>query len=63
MRFVKSLVAAGVTMLVGLALKKMIGSIEKQAEAQRVKREDARDPADFKRLKQDPVTGVYYAED
>jgi len=41
----------------------VVGAIEKQAESARVKREDARDPAEFKRLKQDPVTGVYYAED
>jgi hypothetical protein len=63
MRFVKSLVAAGMAMLAGLALKKMVSAIEKQAEAQRVKREDMRDPSEFKRLKQDPATGVYYAED
>lgn len=63
MRFVKSLLATSATMLAGFALKKMVGAIEKQAESARVKREDARDPAEFKRLKQDPVTGVYYAED
>ena len=63
MRFVKSLLAAGATMLAGFALKKIVGAIEKQAESARVKREDARDPSEFKRLKQDPVTGVYYAED
>ncbi len=63
MRFIKSLFAAGATMLAGLALKKVIGTLEKQAEAQRVKREDMRDPKEFKRLKQDPETGIYYAED
>jgi hypothetical protein len=63
MRFIKSLFAAGATMLAALAIKKVIGSLEKQAEAQRVRREEARDPKEFKRLKQDPATGVYYAED
>lgn len=63
MRFVKSLFAAGAALLAGYALKKMVGAIEKQADAARVKREDMRDPAEFKRLKQDPATGVYYAED
>lgn len=63
MRFIKSLFAAGATMLAALAIKKVVGSLEKQAEAARVKREDMRDPKEFKRLKQDPATGVYYAED
>ena len=63
MRFIKSLFAAGATMLAAMAIKKIVGSMEKQAEAARVKREDARDPKEFKRLKQDPATGVYYAED
>jgi len=63
MRFIKSLFAAGATMLAALAIKKVIGSLEKQAEAQRVKREEDRDLGEFKRLKQDPATGVYYAED
>jgi hypothetical protein len=63
MRSLKSLFAAGVALLAGLAIKKLVGSIEKQAEASRVRREEARDVKDFKRLKQDPATGVYYAED
>ena len=63
MRFIKSLLAAGAAMLAALAIKKVIGSLEKQAEAQRVKREEDRDPREFKRLKQDPATGVYYAEE
>jgi hypothetical protein len=63
MGFVRSIFAAGVAALAGLALKKLIGSMEKQAEAARVKREDARDATEFKKLKQDPNTGVYYAED
>lgn len=63
MRFIKSLFAAGAAMLAALAIKKVVGSLEKQAEAARMKREDMRDPKEFKRLKQDPATGVYYAED
>lgn len=63
MRFIKSLFAAGATMLAAMAIKKIVGSMEKQAEAARVQREDARDPKEFKQLKQDPATGVYYAED
>ncbi|MFO1035143.1 MAG: hypothetical protein U1E15_14175 [Hyphomicrobiales bacterium] len=63
MRSLKSLFAAGVALLAAAAVKKLVGSIEKQAEAARVKREEQRDVKDFKRLKQDPATGVYYAED
>jgi hypothetical protein len=63
MGFLRAIFAAGATALAALALKKLVGSIEKQAEAARVKREEARDPKEFKRLKQDPQTGVYYAED
>lgn len=62
MRSLKSLFAAGVALLAAAAVKKLVGSIEKQAEAARVKREEQRDVKDFKRLKQDPATGVYYAE-
>jgi hypothetical protein len=63
MRFLKNIFAAGATMLAAFAIKKVIGTLEQQAENQRVKREEARDPKEFKRLKQDPATGVYYAED
>ncbi len=63
MRYVKSLMMAGATMLVGYAMKKMLGQIENQMEQSRVKAEASRDPKTFKRLKQDPATGVYYAED
>jgi hypothetical protein len=63
MRSLKSLFAAGVALLAAAAFKKLVGSIEKQAELSRVKREEQRDVKDFKRLKQDPATGVYYAED
>ena len=61
--FFKRMMMAGVTLLAGYAMKKMMGAIENQSEASRVKAEENRDPKEFKRLKQDPATGVYYAED
>jgi hypothetical protein len=49
------------------ALKKMMAKVEKQAEAVRqqaeAQREPSRDAKELKTLKQDPATGVYYAED
>jgi hypothetical protein len=63
MRFIKSMMMAGAAMLAGYAMKKMLGQIESQMENARVKAEASRDPESFKRLKQDPATGVYYAED
>jgi type II secretory pathway pseudopilin PulG len=52
------------------AMKKMLQSVQKQAEAMQAdaqkRQEAARSPGDtqgMKQLKQDPVTGVYYAED
>jgi hypothetical protein len=52
------------------AMKKMLQSVQKQSEAMQEdaqkRQEAARHPADardMKQLKQDPVTGVYYAED
>ena len=63
MRYLKSLLMAGTAMLAGYAIKKMIGKIEAQVENARVKAESSRDPKTLKQLKQDPVTGVYYAED
>jgi hypothetical protein len=63
MRFVKSLMMAGATMLAGYAMKKMLGKIQAQIENAQVKAEASRDPKTLKQLKQDPVTGVYYAED
>jgi hypothetical protein len=63
MTFVRKLMMAGATMLAGYALKKLMGQIEAQAEKVKQQAEDRRDPKEFKRLKQDPETGVYYAED
>ncbi len=63
MRFVKSLMMAGATMLAGYAMKKMLGQIESQMESARVKAEASRESKTLKTLKQDPATGVYYAED
>ncbi len=67
--FFKRLMMAGATMLAGYAFKKMISSLESRVEAARTKAEEqlnqrnAEDPKAFKSLKQDPATGVYYAED
>jgi hypothetical protein len=55
-----------VTMVAGYAMKRLMSSIEKQAETARQQADNARQPQDskeLKTLKQDPVTGVYYAED
>lgn len=51
------------------AMKKLMAKVEKQAaearkQAEAVQRErDVAEMKEAKRLKQDPVTGVYYAED
>lgn len=63
MTIVRKLMMAGVTMLAGYALKKVMGQIESQADRVKQRAEERRDPREFKRLKQDPETGVYYAED
>jgi hypothetical protein len=63
MTIVRKFMMAGATMLAGYALKKIMGRIEAQAEKIKQRAEEKRDPREFKRLKQDPETGVYYAED
>lgn len=63
MAFVKRMMMAGATMLVGYAMKRLMTKIESQAETMKQRQEEARDPSEFKRLKQDPKTGEYYAED
>lgn len=63
MRFIKSMMMAGAAMLAGYAMKKMLGQLQSQMENAQVKAETSRDPKTLKQLKQDPVTGVYYAED
>lgn len=67
MTLVRKLMMAGATMLAGYAIKKIMGQIQAQADqmAEKIKQqaEEKRDPREFKRLKQDPVTGVYYAEE
>ncbi len=48
------------------AMKKMMASVQKQADAARQQAEAAPEPRgskELKTLKQDPETGVYYAED
>lgn len=64
--FVKRMMMAGATLLAGYAMKKMLGQLEAQQKqmAERARAaQDASTPQDVKRLKQDPATGVYYAED
>jgi hypothetical protein len=63
MAFVKRMMAAGATMLLGYAMKRLMTKIETQADTMKQRQEEARDPSEFKRLKQDPKTGEYYAED
>jgi hypothetical protein len=63
MTIVRKLMMAGATMIAGFALKKIMGQIQAQSEKIKQRAEENRDPREFKRLKQDPVTGVYYAED
>jgi hypothetical protein len=63
MAFVKRMMMAGATMLAGYAMKRLMTRIEAQAETMKQRQEEARDPKEFKQLKQDPVTGEYYAED
>jgi hypothetical protein len=63
MAFVKRMMMAGATMLVGYAMKRLMTRIEAQAETMKQRQEEQRDPKEFKQLKQDPKTGEYYAED
>ena len=63
MRIMRSLAMAGTAMLAGYVMKKLMGQLEAQMEQARVRAEASRQPKDLKRLRQDPVTGVYYAED
>jgi hypothetical protein len=70
MTIVRKVMMAGATMLLGYAMKKLMGNLEAQAKKMQDQAEKAhdqaennRDPKEFKRLKQDPQTGVYYAEE
>ncbi len=63
MAFVRRMMMAGATMLVGYAIKRLMRNVEAQAETMKQRAEEQRDPSEFKRLKQDPKTGEYYAED
>ncbi len=63
MAFVKRMMMAGATVLLGYMVKKIVAKVEAQAETMKQRAEDQRDPKEFKRLKQDPTTGEYYAED
>jgi hypothetical protein len=63
MTLVKRMMAAGATMLVGYAMKKLVARMQAQAETMKQRAEEVRDRSEFKKLKQDPATGEYYAED
>jgi hypothetical protein len=63
MAFFRRMLAAGATMVLGYAMKKLMDKVEAQTNTMREKAEEQRDPKEFKQLKQDPKTGVYYAED
>jgi hypothetical protein len=63
MALVKRMMMAGATVLLGYMVKKIVAKVEAQAETMKQRAEDQRDPKEFKRLKQDPTTGEYYAED
>jgi hypothetical protein len=63
MAFVKRMMLAGATMLAGYLVKKVVARVEAQGEALKQRAEEARPATEFKKLKQDPVTGEYYAED
>jgi arginine exporter protein ArgO len=63
MTFVRRMMTAGATMLLGYAMKKFMEKMQAQAEAVQQRAEEQRDPSEFKKLKQDPATGEYYAED
>ena len=63
MAFVKRMMMAGATVLLGYMVKKIVARVEAQGEAMKQRAEEQRDPKEFKKLKQDPATGEYYAED
>ena len=63
MAFVKRMMMAGATVLMGYMVKKLVARVEAQGEAMKQRAEEQRDPKEFKKLKQDPTTGEYYAED
>jgi hypothetical protein len=63
MAFVRRMMTAGATLLLGYAMKRLMTRVEAQADAMRTRTEEQRDPKEFKRLKQDPKTGEYYAEE
>lgn len=63
MAIFRRIFTAGATLLVGYAVKKLMSRMEAQADAMQQRSEDQRSPQEFKKLKQDPATGEYYAED
>ena len=63
MAFIRRMMMAGATMVMGYAIKRLMSRVEAQAESMRTRAEEQRDPKEFKQLKQDPKTGEYYAEE
>jgi enoyl-[acyl-carrier-protein] reductase (NADH) len=63
MAFVRRMVTAGATLLLGYAFRKLMARVEAQGDALQQQAEEQRDVKEFKKLKQDPATGEYYAED
>jgi enoyl-[acyl-carrier-protein] reductase (NADH) len=63
MAFVRRMVTAGATLLLSYAFKKLMARVEAQGETLKQKAEERRDVTEFKKLKQDPATGEYYAEE
>jgi enoyl-[acyl-carrier-protein] reductase (NADH) len=67
MAFMRRMVTAGATLLLGYAFKKLMARVEAQVQAQgevlKQQAEEQRDVKEFKKLKQDPATGEYYAEE
>jgi hypothetical protein len=63
MRFIRSIAVGLLGLVATFALKKVMAALEAQLEKARTDSEIKNPPKDLKQLKQDPATGVYYAED
>jgi hypothetical protein len=66
MRVFKSMALGLMGLVATFAVKKAVQKLERQMAEAKVRAQTASNPRDLKevkRLKQDPVTGVYYAED
>jgi hypothetical protein len=66
MRVFKSMAVGLMGLVATFAMKKAMQKLEQQMAEAKVRSQTAASPRDLtevKRLKQDPVTGVYYAEE